>query len=176
MSFNFFHKLIKVFHPESSLTFLGDPKGIWKGKVYPEHLMIVTIQALESHILYAVWLCSCVLNAAGNLAIGNNKIRALGGTPPTFKKLCIIPLFSQTYNINRVFFQWMLASFDLHGRTSSSLVPILILDKEQQWLPEKKDRGKTASATWRRNWVFAWSNFGGLSNKMEHGDVDKTTS
>lgn len=176
MSFNFFHKLIKVFHPESSLTFLGDPKGIWKGKVYPEHLMIVTIQALESHILYAVWLYSCVLNAAGNLAIGNNKIRALGGTPPTFKKLCIICLFSQTYNINRVFSQWMLASFDLHGRTSPPFYPYLYLAKSNNDSQEKKDRGKTASATWRGNWVFAWSSFGGLSNKMEHGDVDKTTS
>lgn len=50
--------------------------------------MIVTAQALESHILYAVWLCSCVLNAAGNLAIGSNKIRALGPPPPQlFKNL-----------------------------------------------------------------------------------------
>lgn len=47
--------------------------------------MIVTIQALESHILYAVWLYSCVLNAAGNLAIGNNKIRALGEPPQLLK-------------------------------------------------------------------------------------------
>lgn len=149
--------------PYSSIPFINLPRFSILKVVWPfckiqrdlKGQSISRAQALESLILYAVWLCYSVVNAAGNFAIGNSKIRALGEPSPTFKKLCIIPPFSQTYN-NRGFFPTDACIFstpwkDLQNMGSfcslSPIVKICYLTMGPRKKKTKKQQGKIASGT-----------------------------